>query len=438
MPCMILTGHPCAGKSTLAQQIRERALLRRSRLDAVVIINETTSCPDQSIAECYASSFAEKKTRAALKSDFDRAVAAADKNKTLIILDSCNYIKGFRYELFTISKEHETSHCVVWCLNDLATVVQWNDKRLATSDRHTYSKELLESLIGRYEPPDERNRWDKPLYKIDLRPPDVRSASLAGEVLNQSVYNMHNLSEAIASLPLPDDSAENALPVLASGDTDAANGVPKKGSAASTFKRAVFKRPSKDANGVNDAPKTVVPSVRTTPLTAEALASLVEASGAPETKECCESTISDSVPVKDRKSAKSDSKETEPQLKSIEQQIDDILDSFLSNVHRLQGGASTRQHVASDADALDKVDALTQQLLNAIQTAQDKSTSATGQLVISFKATTLFLDLRRRVSATELRRIRRQYIQWVSTNPPENGSELEIAKSFLAYIETTQ
>ena len=68
MPCLILTGHPCAGKSTLARQIRERALLRHSRIiDKVLIFNESTTCPDQSIAGCYSTSAAEKKTRAALK-----------------------------------------------------------------------------------------------------------------------------------------------------------------------------------------------------------------------------------------------------------------------------------------------------------------------------------------------------------------------------------
>jgi len=428
---MILTGHPCGGKSTIALKIRERALQRHSsRIQSVVIINEASACPDHSIAACYATSLAEKKTRAALKSAFDRAVAASDRNHTLVVLDSSNYIKGFRYELFCISKEKETSHCVVWCLNDWNTIEQWNEERRASSSE-TYSKELLDSLICRYEPPDERNRWDRPLYKIDLRPADVRSVShLAGDVLNQSVYNMHNLSDAIGS----------------SSNTTENNSAASKDAASSTFKRAAFKRPASSAStnqSAGGAPRTTTPTTRAIPLTANALSSLAAAAAAGSDAPDTETSADESAPVSSAQqqstsSQPNDYTKTEPQLKSMEEQIDEILDSFLSNDHRLREGTSTRQHVATDANVLNKVDSLTQQVLTSIQSAQDQTASATGRLAVVFQGTTLFLDYRRRISVAELRRIRRQYIQWVSTNPPEDESEVGIAKSFLAYIETTQ
>ena len=84
-----------------------------------------------------------------------------------------------------------------------------------------YSTEMMEGLMKRYEPPDDRNRWDKPLYRVDVSTfiPNPSSSnsndsnanavavstststststSVAKNVLEKSVYNMHSLSDAI-------------------------------------------------------------------------------------------------------------------------------------------------------------------------------------------------------------------------------------------------
>ncbi|KAL7574582.1 hypothetical protein ACA910_015932 [Epithemia clementina (nom. ined.)] len=82
MPCLILTGHPCAGKTTVAHLIRERALQMTDRfgMTNVVILNESTACPGQSRQDCYGTAQAEKVTRGALPDrgigmDFGTSVA---------------------------------------------------------------------------------------------------------------------------------------------------------------------------------------------------------------------------------------------------------------------------------------------------------------------------------------------------------------------------
>lgn len=55
----------------------------------------------------------EKDTRGTLKSEVDRWVT----KDNLVILDSLNYIKGFRYELYCISRAQSSPHCVVSSLN---------------------------------------------------------------------------------------------------------------------------------------------------------------------------------------------------------------------------------------------------------------------------------------------------------------------------------
>ena len=94
MPFLIITGHPCVGKTTFSTLLAKRALSHPS-ISKVVTCNEASACPDTSKAACYSNSGAEKVTRAALKSEFDRAVMSCeDGGRTLVILDSMNYIKG--------------------------------------------------------------------------------------------------------------------------------------------------------------------------------------------------------------------------------------------------------------------------------------------------------------------------------------------------------
>ena len=64
----------------------------------------------------------EKIARAALKSAVDHAI----NQDTLVILDSMNYIKGYRYELFCLARGANTQHCVIWCETNLEKARKWN------------------------------------------------------------------------------------------------------------------------------------------------------------------------------------------------------------------------------------------------------------------------------------------------------------------------
>ena len=92
-----------------AKLLAERAKSHRSGLiKNVVIINEQSARPDKTLFQCYETSTEEKLTRSALKSEFDKYVVG--DRTTLVILDSLNYIKGFRYELHCISKAVGEKH----------------------------------------------------------------------------------------------------------------------------------------------------------------------------------------------------------------------------------------------------------------------------------------------------------------------------------------
>lgn len=85
-----------------------------------------------------------------------------------VILDSLNYIKGYRYELYCLSKLLKTTQCLVYCDTPPDTALKWNSQRLQEEEQ--YSLETFEALVQRFESPDSRNRWDSPL--IILYPSD--------------------------------------------------------------------------------------------------------------------------------------------------------------------------------------------------------------------------------------------------------------------------
>ena len=204
---------------------------------------------------------------------------------------------------------------------------------------------------------------------------------------------MHNLSAAVE---------EDAAGAGTSSTIHTVVAPPRKTS--STFKRAGFKKkaPVSDTNGAAStntvaAPKAEAPS-----------------------KDTANPTVST------------------PQL-SVQEQVDQMLASFLFDVAPLKQGASTAYQVSVDANVLHDVDAITQHVCSLIAAAQNKSTTAGSRLSITLNNSNnnnnpIWFDFHRRIGLPELKRCRRQYIQWVATHPPEDASERGIARAFIAYI----
>jgi protein KTI12 len=51
--------------------------------------------------------------------------------ESYVILDSLNYIKGYRYELYCSARTFRTAHCVVWVEATDEASDRWNSARLA-------------------------------------------------------------------------------------------------------------------------------------------------------------------------------------------------------------------------------------------------------------------------------------------------------------------
>lgn len=156
MPLVIMCGLPCSGKSKRAREVHEYLL--SSTKNSVLIQDDNIMSP-LSRNEMFSDAQKEKDFRSSLKSSVERNLS----KETTVILDSGNYIKGYRYELFCLSKSCKTTCCVIHC--DLLPVDCWaynenHDKNLQ------YSREIFDALVLRFESPDSRNRWDSPLFLV--------------------------------------------------------------------------------------------------------------------------------------------------------------------------------------------------------------------------------------------------------------------------------
>jgi protein KTI12 len=422
MPSLILTGHPSTGKSTFARLLSERALSHKSNLiQSTVIINEESARPDKTTRECYANSTEEKLTRSALKSEFDKYVKDSSK---LVILDSMNYIKGFRYELHCISKAAGQKHGVIWlmCKEDVGKA--WNKKRRRDEKpNYFYSEEQMEELIQRYEPPDQRNRWDRPLYRVDVvstlkedmlrelgvevesenensrdNDDESRTGKTAEDILKKSVYNMHSLSEVISDKTQSKVVTSNLMAGKSFRRIGASKG----------FQRAVKKEDENhettDVNVSRSDPKN-------------------EEHGPP---------LVDSTSV---------GKAVQRKVRDMNVLIDEILDSFLLDVEALKEGMSTKLQPSASSNVLHDVDNISQETMNTFLRAQESAlaiggTSGTIVIPIGKGGQTCKMTFGRNLKIAEVKRLRRQYLKWITSHVPKDTSEDGIAKSFLSYIQS--
>lgn len=121
MPLVILSGLPTSGKTTRAQELKT---FFETRLAAQAQAQDDSAAPktkdyrihivnDESLNlnkhVSYNTAADEKKARGALMSAVERLLSKDD----IVIVDSLNYIKGFRYQLYCVARAIGTPHCVV-------------------------------------------------------------------------------------------------------------------------------------------------------------------------------------------------------------------------------------------------------------------------------------------------------------------------------------
>lgn len=158
MALVVICGQPCSGKSRAALCLAE-ALNEAESKQQVRVIDEAFFHLDRN--QSYANMPAEKNLRGVLRSEVDRSVS----KDNIIIVDSLNNIKGYRYELWCLARAAGVRYCVVYCDVEETHCRKWNEERRERGEVN-YNDAIFEDLVRRFEKPDGKNRWDSPLFEL--------------------------------------------------------------------------------------------------------------------------------------------------------------------------------------------------------------------------------------------------------------------------------
>lgn len=154
-----MCGLPSSGKSRRADELKSFFDEHHSTVPLHIINEDTIGSGSLKKNVVFQDSAKEKEIRGQLRSDVQKRLTKGD----VVILDSANYIKGYRYELYCLSKANKTTCCVIHCEAATATAWEWNEGRPA---EYQYEKDVFDALCMRFEAPDSRNRWDSPLFTV--------------------------------------------------------------------------------------------------------------------------------------------------------------------------------------------------------------------------------------------------------------------------------
>ncbi|CAE6444797.1 unnamed protein product [Rhizoctonia solani] len=203
MALITISGFPSSGKTRRTDQLK--AYLEQKLRDSTdeetkgwkvsVLSDDVLSIPRSS----YDESRLEKLARSALLSAIVRDLS---KN-TILIVDSLNYIKGFRYQMYCAAREIGVRVATVFVVATPDLCKEWNQKR---EDR--YSDATFDNLIQRYEEPNSMVRWDAPLFTVPW--PDE---TVPGEDIWRAITlgDKRPANQAVASVVKPPSDALQVL-----------------------------------------------------------------------------------------------------------------------------------------------------------------------------------------------------------------------------------
>ncbi|KAF8750958.1 Chromatin associated protein KTI12 [Rhizoctonia solani] len=204
MALVTLSGFPSSGKTRRAEQLKaylEQKLQENSENEETkgwrvsVLSDELLSIPRSS----YDESRLEKPARSALLSAIVRDLS---KN-TILIVDSLNYIKGFRYQMYCAAREVGVRVATVGPARYPLPELEWNQKR---EDR--YNDATFDNLIQRYEEPNSMVRWDAPLFTVPWSDETVPGEDIWRAI---TLGDKRPANQAVASIAKPPSDALQVL-----------------------------------------------------------------------------------------------------------------------------------------------------------------------------------------------------------------------------------
>lgn len=169
MPLVLLTGFPSSGKTTVAKKLvtlLQETIDSNDKLSNYSVVYHSDETLNISHDD-YIGSNEERRARSKIMSVVKRDLS----RQKVVIVDSLNYIKGFRYQLHCEVKNVMTTYCLIHTVCPMSNLVEWNEKE---TDLHKpWESNFLNALIQRYEEPNPQTRWDSPLFTILTSQDDI-------------------------------------------------------------------------------------------------------------------------------------------------------------------------------------------------------------------------------------------------------------------------
>ncbi|KAI0769751.1 chromatin associated protein KTI12 [Trametes elegans] len=197
MAFITISGYPSSGKTRRAEQLRAHFETRLQdpsyegpKLKVVVVSDDSLNIS----RSVYNDGRAEKPARGALFTAVQRQMG----QDTILIVDSMNYIKGFRYQMYCAAREHKLRVCTVFVVATHEQCKEWNASR---EDGRAYAPETLENLLMRYEEPSSMVRWDSPLFTVPWTDPDVPIDDIWRAVTEGNVKPPNAGTQAVPKAP---------------------------------------------------------------------------------------------------------------------------------------------------------------------------------------------------------------------------------------------
>jgi len=197
MALITFTGYPSSGKTRRAIQLKDHLVHRladpayKGPSLKVFILSDDLVNVDRS---SYDDSRSEKPARAALFTAIQRQMG----QDSILIVDSLNYIKGFRYQLYCAAREFKLRVCTVYVVATPELCKRWNSER---GDGLGYNADTLDNLIARYEEPSSMVRWDSPLFTVPWSEPDVPTELIWKAITEGNVKPPNVGTQAVPKAP---------------------------------------------------------------------------------------------------------------------------------------------------------------------------------------------------------------------------------------------
>uniref|UniRef100_A0A7S0G5C6 Chromatin associated protein KTI12 n=1 Tax=Rhodosorus marinus TaxID=101924 RepID=A0A7S0G5C6_9RHOD len=214
MPLVVVCGVPASGKSTFSRLLYAR-LKNLGKHIAHIVSDDDGGLPRN---EMYRNSAAEKQTRSLLKASIQRKLTS----QTVVIADSLNYIKGFRYELFCVAREAGTQLVLVFCNTTTEESALRNEAREQRGE-DSYGIEILNGLHDRFEMPTQMNRWERPMFIANNTGKDQDSFGIELDEVIQSIFDQKRALRPNQATSKPEVANTDAIQIL----DRAMNGVEK-------------------------------------------------------------------------------------------------------------------------------------------------------------------------------------------------------------------